>query len=213
MAIMKILAISGSYHKDGTINTLMDRAIAGIQSVIPEAEVEKIHLIDKRIEYCKGCMVCHNDDPEKAIATCVIDDDMQEIYRQLDEADGYIFGNPIFMGTVTGLMKTFCERFCWVLSKPGRWPIKGCPSPRTQRKKAAIVIMSTGIISPWLRKFCDDATKFFRSCIPCILNAKISGTLYAGSVGMNNPRSDRYFSKATSLGNKLGQVLLRLQEQ
>jgi len=98
----------------------MDRAIAGIQSVIPEVEVEKIHLIDKRIEYCKGCMVCRNDDPGKEIADCVIDDDMQEIYRKLDEANGYIFGNPIFMETVNAIMKTFSERFCWVLSKPGR---------------------------------------------------------------------------------------------
>jgi len=30
---------------------------------------------------------------------------------------------------------------------------------------------------------------------------------------MNNPRSDRYFSKANALGNKLGRVLLRLQEE
>jgi NAD(P)H-dependent FMN reductase len=210
---MKILAINGSYHSEGTINTLIDRAIDGLESVIPEVEVEKIHLIDKRIEYCKGCMVCRNDDPAKAIATCVIDDDMQEIYIKLDEADGYIFGNPIFMGTVTGIMKTFFERFCWVLSKPGRWPIKGCPTPRTQRKKAAILIMSAGIVPTWMRRFCDDATKFFRGSLPCMLNAKISGTLYAGSVGMNNARSVRYFSKATALGNKIGQVLLRLQEQ
>ena len=189
----------------------MDRAIAGIQSVIPEVEVEKIHLIDRRIEYCKGCMVCRNDDPEKAIADCVIDDDMREIYRKLDEADGYIFGNPVFMGTVSAIMKTFCERFCWVLSKPGRWPIRGCPTPRTQRKKAAILIMSAGIVPSWLRRFCDDATKFFRGSLPCMLNAKIAGTLYAGSVGMSNPKSDRYFSKAAAIGNKLGRVLLRLQ--
>jgi len=210
--LMKILAINGSYHRDGTTNTLMDKAIEGIRSVIAEVEVEKIHLIDKRIEYCKGCMVCHNDDPSKAISTCVIDDDMQEIYRQLDEADGYIFGNPIFMGTVNAIMKTFCERYCWVLSKPGRRPIKGCPSPRTDRNKAAIVIMSTGIVPTIMRKFCDDATKFFRGNIPCILNAKITGTLYAGSVGMNNPSSDRFFSKATALGKKLGRVLLRLSD-
>jgi FMN-dependent NADH-azoreductase len=209
---MKILAINGSYHKQGTINTLMDKAIEGIQTVIPSVEVEKIHLIEQRIEYCKGCMVCRNDDPGKAIATCVIDDDMQEIYRKLNEADGYIFGNPIFMGTVNAIMKTFSERFCWVLSKPGRWPLRGCPTPRTQKKKAAILIMSAGIVPAWMRRFCDDATKFFRGSLPCMLNAKISGTLYAGSVGMNNPKSDRYFSKASALGEKLGRRMLLLQK-
>ena len=80
---MKILAINGSYHKHGVINTLMDKTIAGIKSLIPAAEVEKIHLIDQRIEYCRCCMTCRNDDPEKVIAACVIDDDMQELYRKL----------------------------------------------------------------------------------------------------------------------------------
>ena len=37
------------------------------------------------------------------------------------------------------------------------------------------------------------------------------GTLYAGAVGMNNPESDRYFSKAADLGEKLGQRILLLQ--
>lgn len=208
--IMKILAINGSYHKDGTINTLMDRAMAGIKAVIPDVKIDKIHLIEKRIEYCRGCMTCRNDDPEKPVADCVVDDDMRDLCRLLNEADGYIFGTPIYMGTVTALMKTFCERFSLVLSKPGRWPLKGCPTPRSQRKKAVIVIMSAGIVPTWLRRFCDDATRFFRGALPCMLNAKLVGKLYAGAVGMNKPTADRYFSKATALGKKLGQVLSRI---
>ena len=35
---MKILAINGSYHRDGTINRLIEKAIEGIKSVIPEVE-------------------------------------------------------------------------------------------------------------------------------------------------------------------------------
>ncbi len=210
---MKILAINGSYHREGSISVLMDQVISGIRSVIPEAEVEKINLIDRRIEYCRGCLVCRNDDPDKAIATCVIDDDMGELCRKLDQADGYIFGNPVFMGTVTGIMKVFCERFCWVLSRPGRWPIRGCPTPRTRRQKAAVLILSTGIVPPFLRKYCDDATKFFRGSLPCMLNAKIVGTLYAGKVGMGQPRADRYFLKAAALGKKLGRRIRRLSGQ
>ena len=207
---MKILAFCGSYHKNGVIDQLMNKSIEGIRAVIPKAEIEKIYLIDKKIEYCRGCMVCHNDDPAKAVATCVIHDDMQEIYKKMDEADGFIFGSPIFIGTITAVMKTFCERFAWVLAKPGRWPIKGCPTARTNRRKAAILIMSTGAVPTWLRRFCDDATKFFKETLPCTLNAKIVGSLYAGAVGANNPNADRYFNKAVQLGEKLGKALVQL---
>ena len=210
---MKILAICGSYHKNGTINALIDKAILGAKSITPEIKVEKIHLVDKKIEYCKGCMICRNDDPNKEIATCVINDDMQEIYKKLNEADGYIFGTPIFMGTMTAIIKTFCERFCWVLSKPGKWPIKGCPVPRTKAKKAAITIMSTAIVPNFLRKLCDDATKFFRESLPCMLNAKIVGSVYAGSVGFNNPTSEKYFDKTVDLGKKLGKKMLKIQNK
>jgi hypothetical protein len=72
--------------------------------------------------------------------------------------------------------------------------------------------MSTGIVPAWMKRFCDDATKLFRGSLPYILNAKLAGILYAGSVGMDNSKSNRYFSKSTTLGNKLGRVLLRLQE-
>ena len=210
---MKILAINGSYHKNGVNSTLIGRAIDGLKSVLPDAEIEKIFLAEKRIEYCRGCLVCRNDDPDKPVARCVIDDDMTEISRGLEEADGYIFATPIFMGTVTAVMKTFCERYCWVLSKPGRWPLKGCPTPRTDQKKAAIVLMSTAVIPPILRRFCDDATKFFRGHLPGLLNATIAGTLYAGSIGWDEKDPHRYLNKAAKLGEKLGRKLVKLRKK
>jgi len=210
---MKILAINGSYHSDGVNNTLIDRAVEGLKSVVPGVEVEKLFLAEKKIEYCRCCLVCRNDDPGKEIARCVIDDDMQEIYPKLAAADGYILATPIFMGTLTAVMKTFCERYCWVLARPGRWPLKGCPAPRTERKKAAVLITSTAMIPGILRKFCDDATKFFRGNLSCVLNAPLAGTLYAGSVGWDRKNPDRYLNKAEKLGEKLGRRLEKLRKR
>ena len=42
----------GSYRKGKTIDTLLDRAIEGVKNADPEAEIEKIILIDRDIEYC-----------------------------------------------------------------------------------------------------------------------------------------------------------------
>ena len=198
---MNVVAIMGSYRKGKTIDTLVDRAIEGAKSANPDAEVEKITLIDRHIEYCRNCGVCRNDDPAKPIARCSIDDDMQEILPLMREADAYIFGVPIFEGTVNALTKTFLERICWTLARPGRWPVRGCPESRTHDRKRAIAILSTGIIIPLLRRFCDDATPLIKSTIGDSLNAKLVGTLYAG--GVEKVGMDRYLAGASKLGRRL----------
>ena len=155
---MKILVINGSYRKGKTIDTLVQSAIKGIKSSNENVSVDEIHLTDFNIKYCTNCMVCRNDDPSKEIARCTISDDMQKIYPMINEADCFIFSTPINCGTVTAIMKTFLERTCWTFARPGKFPIKGCPEPRTTRKKLAIILLSTGIIPPLFRKFCDDGT-------------------------------------------------------
>ena len=198
---MKIFTIMGSYRKGKTIDTLVDRAIEGARNAVPETEVEKITLIDRHIEYRRNCGVCRHDDPSKPIARCAIDDDMQEILPITREADAYTFGVPIFEGTVSAVTKAFLERICWTLARPGRWPIKGCPEPRTSNRKRAIAILSSGIIVSLLRMFCDDATKLIKSKIADSLNAKLIGSLYAG--GVEKVDFDRYLDRAASLGRML----------
>ena len=87
------------------------------------------------------------------------------------------------------------------MAKAGRWPVKGCPEPRNPVKKQAIAILSSGIIVPFLRMFCDDATKLIKSTIGDSLNAKLIGTLYAG--GVEKVGMERYLERAHKLGQKL----------
>ena len=197
---MNILAFIDSYRKGRTIDTLVDKAIEGAAS--QEARVEKVHLIDKDIRYCKNCMTCREDDPARELGRCPIKDDMQELYPRIHEADGYIFATPVNMGAVTAVMKTFLERCCWTFAKPGRQLLlTGCPVPRTKRKKRAVVIVSSGIVPPWLRWWCDDATKLIKSVSTCSLNAKVVGHLYAGAVETRGV--DRYLERAYRLGKRL----------
>jgi len=198
---MKILAIIGSYRKGKTIDTLVDKAIEGATVNKQNVTADKIYLIDKKIAYCKNCMTCRNDDPEKEVAKCVIADDLQAIYPAILEADGFIFGSPVNCGTVTAVMKTFLERTVWVFGRPGSRPINGCPEPRSAKEKRAIIILSSGIIPPILRRFCDDATSLIKGQCGCSFNAKVMGTLYAGAIekkGLNT-----YMDRAYNLGMKL----------
>ena len=146
-----------------------------------------------------GIFVPH--DPDKEVARCVLSDDMEELYPLIAEADGYILGTPVNMGAVTAVMKTFLERTCWVFAKPGTRPIDGCPTPRTIREKRAALIVSSGIVPPLLRRWCDDATPLLRTHCDCELNARIVGTMYAGAVERRGVET--YFPQARKLGEKL----------
>jgi len=197
---MNVLAIVGSYRKGKTVDTLVARASEGATSN-ERVQVDKITLIEKDIRYCRNCMACRNDDPAKERARCAVTDDMDAIYPMIESADRFIFGTPVNEGTVTAVMKTFLERTVWVFGKPGTRPIPGCPTPRTKRKKKAIIIVSSGIVPPLLRRFCDDATALIKSDCASSWGAKVVGTLYAGAVEKRG--IDRYLPKAYKLGKKL----------
>jgi len=51
---MRLLAIVGSYRKGKTVDTLIDAAIKGARAGRENVEVEKIHLVDKNVKYCKN---------------------------------------------------------------------------------------------------------------------------------------------------------------
>ena len=199
---MNIVAIMASYRKGRTIDTLVDQAIAGALAANPGSTAEKITLIDQHIEYCRNCMACRNDDPSKPLAHCVIQDDMQAIYPVLDAADAYIIGTPINMGNETAIFKTFVERSCFVLGKPGNFSLTGVVAARNLRKRQAVAILSTGIVPPWLRLFSDDATPLIKDFCNSILNARLIDSLYAGAI---EKRTVDYYTKAAY---KLGQELV-----
>ncbi|MCD4784370.1 MAG: flavodoxin family protein [Candidatus Eremiobacteraeota bacterium] len=203
----KVLAISGTYRKGKTIDTLIDKAIEGLQGTYDDIDVEKIRLIDKDIQYCRNCMVCAGDDPDKPYARCVIDDDMQEIYRKMSEADGFILGTPVNMTAETAVMKAFLERSCFVMGKPGNYPIKGCPEPRSAKRKCALIIVSSGIVFPLMRVLCDRATPLLKDFCNGHLNAAIVGAMYAG--GVTRIGVEPYYDEAVRLGKRLGKWVER----
>ena len=200
---MNIVAIMGSYRKGKTIDTLLDRAIDGAKAARPDANIDKIALIDKQITYCANCMTCRSD-PATPYARCVIDDDMQAIYPLLAAADAYIFGTPINDGHETAIMKAFLERVTYVFSRPNpnSFPAKNIPEPRVKdRRKTAIILVSAGVVPPMFRRFCDEATPLLKDMCNMCFNARVIGSLYAGAVQTRGVQP--YLEKAYQLGRQL----------
>ncbi|MBK5254098.1 MAG: flavodoxin family protein [Peptostreptococcaceae bacterium] len=99
---MKILGIVGSARKRGNTDTLIDKVLEGAEK--QGAEIKKIYLADYDFKGCISCEGCQKE------YKCIIKDDMQKIYKLLDEADGLVLGSPTYFYNVNGLTKNFLDR-------------------------------------------------------------------------------------------------------
>ena len=200
---MNLLAIVGSPRKGKATDTLVDRAIEGVISESPKCNVKKLHLIDHNIEYCKNCLACRDSKTKDPVADCTIRDDMDYIRDDVLKSDSLILGTPVRMGYATAIMMAFLERICWTFAKPEQkfLTVSGCPRPRSNKKRKAIIIITSGIVPPTYRRFCDDATPLIKRTIKDSLNASTVGDLYAGAVERKGV--DYYLDKALNLGRKL----------
>jgi hypothetical protein len=98
---------------------------------------------------------------------------------------------------------SFLERICWTFAKPERkiLTIRGCPLPRSDKKRKSIIIVTSSIVPPLYRRFCDEATPLIKGVVRDSLNEKNMGTLYAGDI--EHRGVEYYYDKAYSLGRKL----------
>jgi multimeric flavodoxin WrbA len=104
---MKLMSIVGSPRKGGNTELLMDQVIAGCKSRT-DVDVEKFFIVDKRIEYCTGCLTCVL--PSPGTGKCAIEDDMADILDKMKESDAFIFGTPNHMRTITAPLLNFLSR-------------------------------------------------------------------------------------------------------
>ncbi|MGD2187556.1 MAG: flavodoxin family protein [Desulfobacterales bacterium] len=200
---MNLLAIVGSPRKGKSTDTLVDKAIEGVKSKSPNCQIKKIHLIDHDIQFCKNCLACRDSKTQDPIAQCAIRDDMDYIREDILSSDTLIFGTPVHMGYATAVMMTFLERICWTFGKPERrvLTIRGCPLPRSDKTRKAIIIVTSGIVPPVYRKLCDWAAGQIKGVVKDSLNGKIVGDMYAGDI--EHRGVDYYLDRAFSLGSKL----------
>lgn len=104
---MKIIAFNGSPRKSWNTATLLEKALEGAAS--KDAETELINLYDLNYKGCASCFACKKIG-SKSYGKCALKDDLSSILDKIEEADGIILGSPIYLGSITGEMKSFLER-------------------------------------------------------------------------------------------------------
>ena len=98
----RVIVISTSLRRGSNSDMMADQFVAGAKAA--GHEVEKISLVGKEIQFCKGCLGCQK------LGRCVINDDVNDIMAKVLQADVICWATPIYYYEMSGQMKTLIDR-------------------------------------------------------------------------------------------------------
>ena len=104
---MKVLAIYGSPRKDGNSAKMMKSAL---EEFPEEATIKEVYLTDMNFSGCGACRKCNE------CGSCVIEDDMQELYSAMIDSDIIIISTSTHFSGICSDVQKMVER---------TWSMKG----------------------------------------------------------------------------------------
>lgn len=122
----RVTAFVGSARKKNTYHAV-EQFLNDLQA-LGEVEYEIVTLHDCTLTACRGCEVCL----WKGEEFCPLKDDRGVLMDKIIASDGVVFATPTYNGQVSGIMKTFLDRFAFVCHRP-RYFGKVCTSIVTYR--------------------------------------------------------------------------------
>ena len=98
---MNVLILNGSPRKQGNSATLAEHLAGAMEN----ATVTRRDLYFMQYKGCMGCMACR-----KKRESCILEDDLTPVLREMHEADVVIFATPNYNGGPPGEMKCLIDR-------------------------------------------------------------------------------------------------------
>ena len=177
---MKILALIGSPRREGNTDLLVEKILEGSRT--KGHTTEKLYLYDYTISLCTDCRSCKKGD-----YVCCINDDMQQIYPLMEEAELIIFGTPIYWYGPTAKMKLLIDR------------MRPFVKNRKLRDKKAVVV-APSVEGPIA---CDPLLEMFRRMFEYLkmrFEGKVLVKAYEkGEIITNKKEIDKAYQLGTSL--------------
>lgn len=192
-----IVGIIGSYRKNGIVDSAVTEILAEAED--RGAKTHKIYLQDRQIDFCTNCRICLQEPGEKR-GKCVLEDDMEAILEEIEQADALVLGAPVNFGNINALTQRFLERcVCY-----GYWPWEAMtPKLRNPKPDKKAVLVSSSAAPAWMKIFSQGVMRSLKN-LAQMLGAKPIGTLWVGLVNpKDNQLSDRIVRRAKKLGRKL----------
>ena len=101
---MKIIGFNASPRKKGNTAWAINKILESAKE--EGAEIQSWNFSDLDIKPCQGCLACH----QQGNQGCIVKDDMQKLYSELESADTLILGSPVYMGQMSAQAKIFVDR-------------------------------------------------------------------------------------------------------
>ena len=100
---MKVLLINGSPNEKGCTYTALERMTEVLEKEGIETEI--FHIGKTPVGGCTGCGGCGKT------GRCVYQDSVNEALDRAEDADGFVFGTPVYFASPNGSMVAFMDRF------------------------------------------------------------------------------------------------------
>src|SRR5512136_1224077 len=100
--VISVLGVSGSPHRHGNTETLLDSFLDGAKTA--GASVEKVVLRDLDYSPCRGCNACHKT------GECIVRDDAIALFDKILKADAIAVASPIYSMGITAELKGLIDR-------------------------------------------------------------------------------------------------------
>ena len=143
---MKVILVNSSPHAHGSTHAALSEIAAELSRQNVESEI--LHIGSQPIRGCIGCGWCRKG------GKCVHDDVVNELAGKLAEADGLIFGTPVYFAGISGQLKSFMDRLFYAYSKQLAY-----------KPAAAVVVARRGGCTAAF----DDVNKYFSyACMPIV---------------------------------------------
>jgi multimeric flavodoxin WrbA len=106
---VRVLGISGSPHRHGNTETLLDAFLEGAESA--GGFVEKVILKDLEYTPCRGCNSCHKD------GECIVRDDAPQLFDHILSVDCIAVASPIYSMGITAELKGLIDRAQYIWAR------------------------------------------------------------------------------------------------
>jgi len=109
---MKVLLVNGSPRKEGCTFTALQEVAKTLNAEGIETEI--FHIGNKPISGCIACRRCGD------LGRCSISDNVNEFLDTAKDADGFIFGSPVYYAAAAGTLTCFMDRVFFADAMSGR---------------------------------------------------------------------------------------------
>ena len=112
---MKVLIINGSPRQNGNSSRLIEE----ITSIFKKegVEVDLYQVGAKAIRGCMACGYCHEH------GECVFKDDVNDLAKRLEAADGLVITSPVYYGSANGTLISLLDRLFYSSSFDRRFKV------------------------------------------------------------------------------------------